>query len=167
MNSQIGVGKILLAVIVIVILCVAGLVGARTIIAPSFTAANGDYRYQWHRADNEQEWKATKVKYQGSSYCKDCHSGQVDTIAASVHAKVQCENCHGAAVDHPDNPTKLSIDKSRALCLRCHSGLPYRPGKYAELPDKELQLKMVHPDEHNTDMECTTCHDPHKAALKV
>jgi predicted CXXCH cytochrome family protein len=166
MNNQIGIGKILIGAVVIAIVCVAGLIGARMVLAPSFAAVDGDYRYQWHRVTNEQEWKDIKVKHRGNQYCKDCHADQSANETASVHAKVQCENCHGPAVDHPENPAKLTLDKSRTLCLRCHSGLPYRTAKYAELPKGEVQLKMVNPDEHNPDMECVTCHDPHKAALK-
>lgn len=165
---QVGLGKILTGVVVITILAVAGVIGARMIIVPSFTPANNDYRYQWHRVANQQEWKDFKVKYQGSAYCQDCHIDQYNKISASVHAKIQCENCHGAAIDHPDKPEKLIIDKSRELCLRCHASLPYRTAVYKELPQKNLQLKMVNPDEHyaGENMQCVTCHDPHKANFK-
>ena len=50
MNNQIGIGKILIGAVVIAVVCVAGLIGARMIIAPSFAAVDGDYRYQWHRS---------------------------------------------------------------------------------------------------------------------
>lgn len=165
-NKQLGLGKILIGVVVICILGVSGLVGVRKIIAPSFAATNGDYRYQWHRVANEQEWKTYKIKYQGSASCSDCHSEQCEKIGASMHAKIQCENCHGPAIDHPDKPAKLPIDRGRGLCLRCHASLPYRPLVYAELPKKTVQLKMQNPEEHNAGMECVTCHDPHKAELK-
>jgi predicted CXXCH cytochrome family protein len=166
MSRQIGLGKILIGVVVISIVGVAGLIGARMIIAPSFTAVNNDYRYQWHRVANEQEWKDFKVKYQGNAYCKDCHSDQAGKVAASVHAKVQCENCHGPAVEHPDKLPKLVVDKGRNSCLRCHASLPYRPVVYAELPKGTIQLKMINPDEHNSEVQCADCHDPHKAELK-
>lgn len=166
MKSQIGLGKILIGLVVITILGVAGIIGARMIIAPSFKAVDGDYRYQWHRVANEQEWKDFKVKYRSSSYCKDCHIEQFKMVAASVHAKVECENCHGPAMGHPDNPPKLASDKSKSLCLRCHSSLPYRQVKYVELPKGEIQLKMIDPDNHNPDLECIACHNPHKADFK-
>lgn len=166
MKSQIGLGKILIGLVIIIIVAVAGTIGARMIIAPSFKAVDGDYRYQWHRVANEQEWKDIKVKYRSSTYCKDCHLEQFNKVTASMHAKVECENCHGPAIDHPDNPIKLSSDKSRGLCLRCHSDLPYRQGKYSELPKREIQLKMIDPDNHNPDMECIACHNPHKTGFK-
>ncbi|MCI0469793.1 MAG: cytochrome c3 family protein [Nitrospirae bacterium] len=139
----------------------------RAIIAPSdFRAANGDYKYQWHRISNEEEWKNFKVKYQGRDYCKDCHAVQYNQMTASRHALVQCENCHGPAVEHPVSPAKLSIDKSRELCLRCHARLPYRPAAYAGLSGGAIPLKMQNPDEHNPGVECIICHDVHKAGFK-
>ncbi len=139
----------------------------RFFIVPSdFKSVGGDYKYQWHRVGNEEEWKNFKVKYQGRDYCKDCHSVPYGDITKSTHAKVQCENCHGPVIEHPANPPKLAIDRSRELCLRCHAKLPYRPVAYAELPSGATQLKMVNPDEHNPGIECVTCHDAHKAGFK-
>ncbi len=166
MKGQIGLGKILIALVLITIIGVAGIVGARMIIAPSFKAANNDYRYQWHRFANQQEWKDFKVKYRGNSYCMDCHANEFKQVEASLHAKVSCESCHGPAIDHPDNPTKLAIDKGRGLCLRCHSDLPYRPTQYSELPKGDIKLKLIDPDNHNPEMECIACHNPHKANIK-
>ncbi|MDP2277261.1 MAG: cytochrome c3 family protein [Nitrospirota bacterium] len=143
-----------------------GLIAVRKALVPSFQAVDGDYRYQWHRVDNEKEWKDFPVKYKGAGYCKDCHAGQYAKITASRHAKVQCENCHNPAVNHPDNPPKLAVDRSRELCLRCHSSLPYRPVVYVELPKGAVQLKMKNPDEHNPGVECVTCHNPHNAGFK-
>lgn len=139
----------------------------RAFIVPSdFKAKNGDYKYQWHRIGNEEEWKNFKVKHQGRDYCKDCHSLQYSKIVASKHALVQCENCHDPAIEHPVNPQKLKIDKSRELCLRCHARLPYRPVNYAELSSGPIQLKMQDPEQHNPGVECTVCHDVHAAGFK-
>lgn len=165
-EQEIGLGKILIGAIVIGVVLVAGVVGARMIIAPSFTAANNDYRYQWHRVANEQEWKDFKIKYRGEAYCRDCHADQSEKVVESVHAKVQCESCHGPAIDHPDDPKKLNVDRGRGLCLRCHSSLPYRPANYAELSKGQMQLKMVKAEEHNPGVNCVDCHDAHRADFK-
>jgi predicted CXXCH cytochrome family protein len=160
----------ILKVLVIVIAAVdlVGLIPVATsIVAPSFTAVEGDYMYQWHRVDNEMEWKDFKVKYQGSDYCKDCHLGQYDKIKASKHAMVQCENCHGPAIEHPADPQKLVIDQRREMCLRCHSYLPYRPKEYAELSAGPIPMKMKNPDEHNDGIVCVACHDVHGAGFKA
>ena len=152
---------------VVVILGMIGIVPlARSIIAPSFEAVDGDMRYQWHRVANEQEWKDVQVKYKGREYCGECHDDQYEKTAASRHARVQCENCHGAAFDHPDDPEMLEIDRSRHLCLRCHAKLPYRPRVYAGLEEGPIPFMMQDPEEHNPDEDCVDCHDAHEASVE-
>jgi hypothetical protein len=112
------------------------------------------YRFGWHRLSNEDEWKNFKVKYMGREYCQNCHPDKLDLISQTPHFNIQCENCHGPAIDHPQDPPKLSIDRSREQCLRCHAKLPYKgSGRYL--------LRGINNDEHNPDMECAMCHNPH------
>ena len=63
-------------------------------------------------------------------------------------------------MDHPKNPKKLQIDRSRGLCLRCHAYLPYPTSGRAK-------IKGIDPDKHNANIECVQCHDPHKLIRKV
>jgi hypothetical protein len=119
------------------------------------------YMYGWHRKGNETDWQNFKVKYQGTQYCKDCHSDKYGSIMKSPHKIIPCEDCHGPAgnaegVVHydPDKLPKLPIDKTRALCLRCHYPLPYPTSGRANIPS-------IDPDKHNPGMECVTCHNPH------
>ena len=135
-------------------------------VPADFKAVDGDYKYQWHNVSNEDFWKNFTVKYKGTKYCEECHDDKAALIKASKHANVQCENCHGPALEHPEKPEKLAIDKSRDLCLRCHAKLPYRPATYASLATGPIELKMQDPDEHNTDFECVECHDVHKTDFK-
>ena len=118
------------------------------------------FMYGWYREGNIEDWKKVKVKYQGRDYCKDCHSDKYESILKSPHAIIQCENCHGPAIDHPSDPPKLTIDRSRALCLRCHYPLPYPTSGRA-------QIKAIDPDKHNPGFECSTCHNPHKPNLTI
>lgn len=113
------------------------------------------YMYGWHRKANEEDWKAFKVKYQGKEYCKDCHSEKFNSIGKTPHRIIQCENCHGPAVDHPSDPPKLDIDRSREQCLRCHYPLPYPTSDRAK-------IRGIDPAKHNPGVECSQCHDPHK-----
>jgi ribosomal protein S27E len=133
---------------------------ARLVVVPKdFGAHERGYMYGWHNKANEQFWKDFKVKYQGAEYCKDCHDKNYASIKKSPHRNIECENCHGPAVDHPDNPPKLAIDKSRAQCLRCHYPLPYPTSGRA-------QIRGIDPDKHNPDVECSMCHNPHKPNLE-
>jgi hypothetical protein len=117
------------------------------------------YMYGWYNKDNENYWKEVKVKYKSSEYCKDCHADKYEMIMQTPHAIIPCENCHGPAIDHPENPPKLEINKSRGQCLRCHAYLPY-------LQSNRSGIKGVDPIKHNEGIECAICHNPHKPSLE-
>ncbi len=142
------------------------LIARAVIVPPDFGIHEKGYTYGWYRKGNEEEWKAVKIKHQTREYCKDCHAGLYKRVVSSRHAKVQCENCHSPAIDHPEKPEKLNIDRSRELCLRCHAYMPYRPVKYAELRTGTITLKMQDPDTHNPGMECVSCHSAHEGSFK-
>ena len=118
------------------------------------------YMYGWYRAGNIEDWKNFKVKYQGTAYCKGCHSDKYESIMTTPHAIIPCEDCHGPAIDHPSNPPKLAIDKSRGLCLRCHFYLPYPTSGRANIRG------FADPESHNPGTECVMCHNPHKPSLE-
>jgi predicted CXXCH cytochrome family protein len=143
---------------------VFGIIGAVLIarlfyVPKDFGVHERGYMYGWYREGNIEDWKNFKIKYQGSDYCKNCHPDKSESIAMTPHALIQCENCHGPALDHPSDPPKLTIDKSRALCLRCHFPLPYPTSGRAN-------IRGVDPDTHNPDIECVMCHNPHKPSLE-
>jgi hypothetical protein len=120
----------------VVVGVVALILVARAMFVPEdFGTHERGYMYGWHRKANEEEWKST--------------------IMQSPHAIIQCENCHGPAVDHPVDPGKLSIIRTRAQCLRCHAKLPDRGTGRALIPG-------INDEKHNPGMECITCHNPHK-----
>lgn len=140
---------------------VALLLTVRANVVPSDFGVNGrNFTYGFHRQGNIDDWMAEKVKYRGKEYCQDCHEDKVKENLSSPHAAIQCENCHGPAVDHPDNPAKLTIDTSRALCLRCHSLLPYPDSPRGALPG-------IIPEEHNPKQACSECHNPHHPNLEA
>lgn len=144
----------------VAILLVIALLIARELYVPDDFGVNGrNFTYGFHRKGNIDDWKAVKVKYRGREYCQECHEENFQANGASKHRIIQCENCHGPAVDHPDAPEKLTIDRSRALCLRCHAALNYPGSHRSELP-------AVPPVEHNPATACAECHDPHKPDLE-
>jgi len=54
---------------------------ARWLVAPKdFGVHERGYMYGYYRKSNEDEWKAFKVKYRSSEYCKDCHSDKYSSI---------------------------------------------------------------------------------------
>jgi len=137
---------------------VAIILAARPLIVPKdFGIYERGYMFGWYRKANEEDWKNFKVKYQGRDYCQDCHGEQFQLLRTSAHTIIECENCHGPALDHPSDPQKLLIDRGRELCLRCHTALPYPTSKRAE-------IKGIDADAHNPGLECSGCHDPHRAS---
>jgi predicted CXXCH cytochrome family protein len=132
---------------------------ARTFYVPKdFGTQELGYTFGYHRLSNEQEWKNFPAKYRDSAYCNECHEEKVATQAAAQHAMIPCENCHGAAFDHPENPEKLAIDRSRELCIRCHAQLTTPSSGRSDIPG-------IDPQTHNAGTECSECHDPHNPSL--
>jgi len=134
---------------------VAAILIARYFVVPDdFGIQDRGYTYGFHRLSDEADWKAMPVEYKGSDYCKDCHPDETQKHDSSPHSIIQCENCHGPATGHPDNPEKLPIDVDRSLCLRCHAALPYPESGRAVVPG-------IDPNGHNPGKECVHCHNPH------
>ncbi|UCG78748.1 MAG: cytochrome c3 family protein [Nitrospirota bacterium] len=145
----------------VVLAVVALILVARYLYVPKdFGIGERGFMYGYHRMSNETEWKEYKVKYQSHEYCNDCHPDKIESILRSTHKVIECENCHGPAVDHPEDPPKLDIDRSRAQCLRCHARLPYPTSSRG-------RIKGIEPDEHNVEMECADCHNPHSPGMGV
>lgn len=142
---------------ILVILAAVGIIlVARAFVVPEdFGVHERGYMYGWHRKSNEEEWKNFKVKYQTREYCKGCHSHNYEMILQTPHAIIQCENCHGPAIDHPGAPAKLAIDRSRSQCLRCHAALPY-------VGSGRMIIRGIEDEVHNPGTECVMCHNPHK-----
>ncbi len=144
----------------VAIAAVALLLTARHYYVPDDFGVNGkNFTFGYYRADNVNDWKAFPVKYKGSQYCAECHEEETENIMASQHQIIQCENCHGPALSHPDDPEALPINRSRELCLRCHAKLPYPNTDRGELPG-------IDPAKHNPGAECSECHNPHNPSLE-
>ncbi|MFA4964287.1 MAG: cytochrome c3 family protein [Thermoleophilia bacterium] len=117
------------------------------------------FTYGLYRTGTIEDWKSVTVKYQGRDSCKPCHQDVFDGMAKYPHMVIQCENCHGPALRHPTDPPKLAIDKTRALCLRCHAKLQYPTSGRAGITG-------IDPQAHNTGFGCPKCHDPHRPTVQ-
>lgn len=143
----------------VVIALVALILLARSFFVPDDFGVHGaGYMYGWHRLGNETEWKAVPTRYRTSDDCPGCHD-QGAAIGASPHRMIPCENCHGPAREHPEDPGTLPVEGGRDLCLRCHAQLPY-PGS-----DRNA-LPGIDPAGHNPGEECRACHNPHDPSLE-
>ena len=139
----------------VVLLIIAGVLVVRKIMVPAdFGVGARGYMYGWHRPSNEEDWKKVSVKYRTSEYCKECHKEKYDEIKQSPHANINCENCHGPALGHPDDPKSLTINRARELCARCHFRLEYPTSGRGH-------IRGIDPKTHHPELECVTCHWPH------
>jgi hypothetical protein len=132
----------------------------RAIYVPEdFGIQERGYTFGYHRLSNEQDWKDFPSKYKGTEYCNECHDDKVEELASAHHYMIPCENCHGAAFDHPDDPERLTINTSRDLCIRCHAALTMPSSGRDDIPG-------IDPDEHNVGFGCSECHNPHNPSLE-
>ncbi len=144
----------------LVLIGIAALLVVRHFMVPSDFGVHGrNFTYGFYRLSNVDDWKNLKVKYRGKEYCRECHEEKVEENLSSPHSIIECENCHGPAVDHPDDPETLPIERSRSLCLRCHAYLPYPESNRADIPS-------IDSGEHNPDENCVECHNPHNPSLE-
>ena len=93
------------------------------------------------------------LHFAGRAACDDCHAENATTLAASRHAKIGCESCHGPLAAHVADPDATKPAKLDAveLCSRCHAELPSRP-------KKQPQVEIV---AHSEGESCTECHEAH------
>lgn len=114
--------------------------------------------YGHYRAGALDDSMAKPVVHAGQAACADCHEDVVAMRAASGHAKVACEGCHGPAASHieaPDERKPFRPD-GRELCARCHAANTGKPRWY----------RTVAVQEHAGDEKCITCHQPHAPRIQ-
>lgn len=87
--------------------------------------------------------------------CLVCHTTGYDPANATWESdNVTCQACHtDTDGEHPKTP--MSVNRSPDLCGRCHS-------------DTRFGWQNWQGSTHyQRGMNCTTCHDPHSASLKI
>jgi hypothetical protein len=104
---------------------------------------------------------ARNPRYLGSKACVECHDDELATHAKDVHRTVQCEDCHGPAAKHVEDPANEHpvVDKSQDACLVCHRKLTARPASFPQVAWRDHFAFVGVKDEKT---ECVKCHDPHQ-----
>lgn len=113
----------------------------------------GEYGY--YRGDNVDEWAGMPVSYADETKtCASCHAERYQTLKQAVHGQLSCETCHGAALQHTEDPGAVQpvIEPSREFCGSCHQQIEGR---------SENNIKQIDLEQHNTGINCVQCHDPH------
>jgi hypothetical protein len=144
----------------IAIALVVAILIARHFTVPGDFGVHGEsFTYNFYRLGNVQEWKNFPAKYQGRERCARCHEENSEKSAASKHARIQCEDCHGPGAGHPKQIKRLPVNGSRELCLRCHQYLSYPSSQRSALPGIDGKT-------HKKKFECHECHDAHNPDLE-
>jgi hypothetical protein len=111
-----------------------------------------------YRAKSIEDNANHEMKFTGAAVCIKCH-GNIDTVKSSgIHAKINCETCHGPGYKHITDPkaNKLFIPSERNDCGICHSKNASRP----------VNFRQIDLAKHNINKKCVECHNAHSPGMR-
>ena len=116
-------------------------------------------RYGPYRGAALAEITAHPIVFAGHDVCEGCHPDVQETKAKGVHARVNCESCHGPQSKHADDPSTVKpvLPEIATLCVRCHSRNAAKPTGFPQIDAKE----------HSQGESCKTCHQPHSPGFQA
>lgn len=125
---------------------------ARAVLVPADFGVYGHYR-----AGAVDEVAARPLMHAGRQACADCHADIVEIKAATRHAVIACETCHGPLKAHAEDPGTITpaLPQASDLCIRCHAA---RTGKPKQYPTVVVA-------DHAGGERCATCHSSHNPKL--
>lgn len=135
--------------LIVLVVLIAAFLLIRHLLIPESFGELGHYRAN-SLMDNEMK----PLHYAGEASCADCHQEMADLKATDQHSGLSCETCHGPGLAHVESLETNDVLKpeGRDFCGKCH-GL-----NFARNRDVVFQVDLK---EHNTEHECTYCHNPH------
>ena len=113
------------------------------------------YKFGDYRADAVPELAAGEPLFKGAVYCQTCHPERSADWSVNAHSAVECEVCHGANLEHPDDGKTLIPADTIRLCTACHEAMPARPARQPQI------VLAEHPFPGEQTPQCHDCHDPH------
>ena len=127
---------------------------------PTCVACHTEFATEWAngphgKAVSDPKFVADWTQQGKPGACLVCHVTNYDPATGTWQQDgVSCEACHGPMIaDHPK--AAMPVDRSPELCARCHS-------------DTRFGWQEWQGSTHyQRGMNCTTCHDPHSASLKI
>lgn len=128
---------------------IASFLIVRALLMPADFGKFGHYR-----PAAVDEIAARTPVFAGKAACLDCHGEIPQDPAATHHAGLSCETCHGPLPGHAADPAvmpaKLETTDSN-LCLGCHLAGSAKPAWF----------KQITPADHFDAGACMDCHQPH------
>jgi hypothetical protein len=104
----------------------------------------------------------------GEAQCVRCHEPNVRKHDKDVHARVECESCHGPGARHLPLAVERELEaaeerpfvpKTKDPCLWCHRRLAARPARFPQIDPVEHYAFLGVTD---PETPCMRCHDPHE-----
>jgi hypothetical protein len=134
----------------------------RAFLVPASYGEYGNFR-----GDNLAEQVAIPPNYGPPEVCTTCHADHVAKKAKGKHAAVPCQTCHGPVGDHvqDDGMKPMIVNKSFALCARCHQKLEARPQHFPQI-NIQNHLARVNLTTDGNEAVCLSCHNPHAPTPK-
>lgn len=114
-------------------------------------------QYGYYRGNAIAEIAANPASFAGHQTCEGCHSDILEQKVKGKHARVNCEACHGALLNHADDPGSaqpVKLDPAK-LCVRCHEANSAKPKIFPQVVSAE----------HSGGASCELCHQPHSPAI--
>ena len=144
----------LLRVAAVFILGTLAFVALRAAVVPKSFGRYGPFR-----GDALATITSHPIAYAGHGTCEACHPDVQETKAKGVHARVNCESCHGPLAKHTEDPGSVIpvLLEVASLCVRCHSQNSAKPVGFPQVDAKE----------HSLGQPCNTCHKPHSPGFDV
>ncbi len=142
----------------LLILIAIGFIVVRWFAVPRSFGMYGHYRF-----NSIAEHMAQLPVHGSATVCQECHDEIWQKRAEGKHTLVSCETCHASLAFHIKEDEKIAampVDRSYALCARCHQRLTARPESFPQvviknhLMDKEVEMS------ESVCLECHNAHDP-------
>jgi len=159
-----------------------GLVGIAALIiflALVYIMSPASWNYEiahWYRVDSLQQMQQLPMGYGGiedstdkkvrNATCVECHPKTVEQFQSRKHARLSCEDCHGALADHAQNGKKVAdarLVNTRQECLICHADLVNKPKRFPTFrtTEKYIKHRELISGEFPEGTTCLKCHDAH------
>jgi len=141
-------------VVLVLVVVISAVVLTRGFLVPR---SYGDYGA--YRGDNVAEQAAVRApRHGGPASCAPCHAKQAEARTGGSHKTVNCEVCHAPLSTHAKDKAvtaKMAVDRSVALCSRCHRKIAGRPAKFPQVvPEEHVPVALE-------EGVCLQCHNPH------
>jgi hypothetical protein len=146
-------GRHVFRVLFLLLVAIVVVVIARPFVVPKSYGLYGAYRF-----DSVAEVASRAPLHGGARSCADCHQERLAGLAKGAHRTVSCEVCHAPLAQHVQDGAfvgEMRVDRSFALCLRCHSKVEGRPAAFPQI------VAAQHAPDATVGRACLECHDPH------